>query len=143
MRRLLAFALTLAAPGAGGCGTVMNLERGEPKVFGGTRMGSSDFSGGHQFGGLIGGPVCIVDKPFSLVGDLVTLPYVLLNNPARGIVGESVGDAQRIAKERGYLLTLADDPCFPIAGRVAPRRIEVDVKDGVVTAARTFSGVRW
>lgn len=142
MRRSI-LSVLVASLGASGCGTVMNVQQAEPKVFGGTQMSVSDFSGGHQFGGIVGGPVCLVDKPFSFAGDVVTLPYVLLSNPARGLVGESVEDAQRIAKERGYLLTLSDDPCFPIAGRIAPRRIEVDVKDGVVAAARTFPGTRW
>lgn len=174
MRRLLL--LALAVPGASGCGTVMNLERAEPKVFGGTRMGVGDFSGGHQFGGIVGGPVCIADKPLSLVGDCVTLPYLLWKQgraafrPEQGterlaagsdtpqvyvgardgtipvipgVIGRPVPEAERAAEAAGYLFVWRDGPGgYPMCAAQF-QRVEVQVKDGVVTSARAFPGKHW
>lgn len=80
MRPLLGIVLT-AALCAAGCATAKNIQNaGLREPYGGVRMKCYDFFGGGQNGGFAAAafwPIWLVDKPFSFVGDTVTLPYTL------------------------------------------------------------------
>jgi uncharacterized protein YceK len=82
MRRrwLVAVVLALALAG-GGCATALNLQdEVQRKPYGGFTMPIADFFGSGDFGevgGILFWPLWLVDKPLSLFGDTITLPYTL------------------------------------------------------------------
>jgi uncharacterized protein YceK len=78
VRRLLIVPILIGM--AAGCATVKNVESAEAKPYGGLTMPCFEFFGGGQNGGFAaagGWPIWLLDKPFTLVGDTVTLPYTL------------------------------------------------------------------
>lgn len=80
MRRAIKVALILSLVSGSGCATGMNVKQANCEPFGGTKMSCVNFSGGGQNGGFAAGimwPLWLADKPLSLAGDVVTLPYVL------------------------------------------------------------------
>jgi uncharacterized protein YceK len=162
--------LALAALGTSGCATATNLERGHPKPFGGSLMGCGTFlvpdpnqhNLGTGFAVLMFWPVWLADKPLSLVGDLVTLPYVLyerseyrhptvesalyrLQSVARpaapDLVGLRVDEARELARACGYQFIQDDDgDGYPRGARGQGRRIIARVRGGVVVSARAHGG---
>lgn len=80
MRRNLLLATILAIP-SGGCATAINTQDAALcKPFGGVTMPLTDFFGGGSMSdsvALLFWPIWLVDKPLSLVGDTLTLPYTL------------------------------------------------------------------
>jgi uncharacterized protein YceK len=77
---LFAMALTTAS-GAAGCATAINIQDATlQKPYGGVTMSPADFFGGGQISesvAVLYWPLWLVDKPLSLVGDTLTLPYTL------------------------------------------------------------------
>lgn len=178
MRRTALIALTLTVTSVGGCATAKNVQRVQPEPFGGTTMKCHDFYGGGQNGGFAAAgfwPLWLLDKPFSVVGDCVTLPYVLWKHgresfrllvereqvpiksdgppafalppaqtcPLPGVIGKPVGEARRFVENHGFLFVWRDGPDgFPMCA-AQYQRVEVEVKSGVVTSARSFSGKPW
>jgi len=172
MRRRILTVLAFAALGTSGCATATNLERGHPKPFGGSTMRCATFVCPHTdprehtlgvgFGVLLFWPVWLADKPLSLVGDLVTLPYVLyersvyrhptvesalyrLQSVARpaapDLVGLRVDEARELARACGYQFTQDDDnDGYPRDARGQGRRIIARVRGGVVVSARAHGG---
>jgi uncharacterized protein YceK len=80
-RKLLLAATLAMAIAGGGCATAINTQDAAMrKPFGGVTMPLADFFGGDQTSdnvSLLFWPIWLVDKPFSLVGDMLTLPYTL------------------------------------------------------------------
>lgn len=74
----LAAALVLSI---GGCATAINLQdTRQQKPYGGFLMPLDDFFGGEEAGDYVSfrfWPIWLVDKPLSLFGDTISLPYVL------------------------------------------------------------------
>jgi hypothetical protein len=64
-----------------GCATAINTQNAALcKPFGGVTMSLTDFFGGGSMSdpvSLLFWPIWLVDKPLSLVGDTITLPYTL------------------------------------------------------------------
>lgn len=81
MRRKVLIAIAFAASLAGGCATALNLQdESLRKPYGGFTMSVADFFGGGDFGeasSILYWPMWLIDKPFSLLGDTVALPYTL------------------------------------------------------------------
>jgi uncharacterized protein YceK len=81
MRKLLSSLICLALSGLCGCGTIQNVERADARVYGGFRMTCYEFCGGGGqnagFATLVVWPFWLLDKPLSLVGDTLTIPYVI------------------------------------------------------------------
>jgi hypothetical protein len=76
---MLLLATILAIP-SGGCATAINTQDAALcKPFGGVTMPLTDFFGGSMSDAvaLLFWPIWLVDKPLSLVGDTLTLPYTL------------------------------------------------------------------
>jgi hypothetical protein len=82
VRRVLLLALPLVLAFAdGGCATITNMqEENRQKPYGGFLMGPTDFFGGDkscETTAMLFWPMWLADKPLCLVGDTITLPYVL------------------------------------------------------------------
>jgi uncharacterized protein YceK len=77
---LMAMALGLSVAGTG-CATALNVQDASlHKPYGGFTMPLTDFFGGGEHGetaALLFWPVWLIDKPFSLFADTLTLPYIL------------------------------------------------------------------
>ncbi len=80
MRRMF-FLTTILAFAGSGCATAINTQDAAMrKPFGGVTMSLTDFFGGGPMSdtvSLLFWPIWLVDKPLSLVGDTLTLPYTL------------------------------------------------------------------
>jgi uncharacterized protein YceK len=65
----------------GGCATAINMQDAAlRKPYGGFTMPLDDFFGGSEAGDYVlvrFWPIWLLDKPFSLFGDTLTLPYIL------------------------------------------------------------------
>ena len=85
MRRMILFAMGLACIAAGiGCATALNVQDASlRKPYGGVTMPITEFFGGSdsgefaEYAAIMFWPWWLVDKPFSLVADTLTLPYLL------------------------------------------------------------------
>jgi uncharacterized protein YceK len=79
-RRAAWLAVVLIAS-AGGCATAINLQQADMrKPYGGFTMPLDDFFGGGEAGDYVRvrfWPIWLLDKPLSLAGDTLTLPYTL------------------------------------------------------------------
>jgi hypothetical protein len=73
-------ALALAIAGDG-CATVLNVQDAAMrKPYGGFTMPLNDFCGGEpggEYAALVCWPLWLADKPLSLFGDTIALPYLL------------------------------------------------------------------
>lgn len=82
MRRMLLYAMALGLTIAGnGCATALNVQDASfCKPYGGFTMPMNDFFGGGEpadYASLLFWPIWLLDKPFSLFADTLTLPYIL------------------------------------------------------------------
>lgn len=81
MRRMLLRTVIGAAMIAGGCATALNLQdETSRRNYGGVLMAPGEFFGGGDAGDLSAimfWPLWLLDKPLSLFGDTVALPYTL------------------------------------------------------------------
>jgi len=105
---LAACAAALALGALSGCGTVENVHRDNPLVYGGVReMGAlgcqfcfrndstpehpDRILGGFEF--CIGSYFLLIDTPLSAIGDTLTLPYVLYLKAQRDRLADSLKPA--------------------------------------------------
>ena len=100
--------MVLIATLAGGCATALNLqEESQRKPYGGFTMSVADFFGGGDYGeasSILYWPMWLLDKPFSLFADTVTLPYTLwtLTNPPGSSPKEQIAPANNRSVQPGW-----------------------------------------
>ncbi len=80
-RRLASCLAAVLVVSVSGCATAINMQQAAMrKPYGGVNMCLDDFFGGSEAGDCVlqrYWPIWLLDKPFSLFGDTVTLPYTL------------------------------------------------------------------
>ena len=80
-RRMAVCLMVALTVSLGGCATAINMQNVTMrKPYGGFTMPLDDFFGGNEAGDYVllrFWPLWLLDKPFSLFGDTVTLPYTL------------------------------------------------------------------
>jgi len=78
---MTAYLLAVLTAGFSGCATAINMQNATmQKPYGGFTMPLDDFFGGTEAGDYVAVrfcPIWLLDKPLSLFGDTITLPYTL------------------------------------------------------------------